>query len=396
MSIKTHLYYNVSKDLIVGFNQSKSVRTYDPAKHALVLMIRGINCNWKQPIAYYLISNSCTAIDLNNIIFSTIRRLKNININVKSLVTDQGSNFLSFSKINGVSPDEPYFVVEGEKIIYIFDPPHLLKSTRNMFFKHNFEINNDLIDKKHLDEFYSFDSNCNLRTAPKLTYSHVHPGPFEKMKVRLATQVFSHSVAAGMSTALNIGILPNNSIPTINFINDMDKLFDIFNSSDTPNSKIFNDPFNNNSHQLDHLNKMTEMFKNMKVVSKLSATDMTQRVNFLNGWLVSISGLKMLWNSLNVDQNKDYTLCTGRINQDCLENLFGTIRQQLGNNTNPTPIQFIWAFKKIFCVEYFRHSPDANCIEDLDNVLCQFNEMNEMSASINEIVNPSKTNFIVM
>ncbi|CAI6347161.1 unnamed protein product [Macrosiphum euphorbiae] len=199
-----------------------------------------------------------------------------------------------------------------------------------------------------------------------------------------------------MSTALNIGILPNNSIPTINFINDMDKLFDIFNSSDTPNSKIFNDPFNNNSHQLDHLNKMTEMFKNMKVVSKLSATDMTQRVNFLNGWLVSISGLKMLWNSLNVDQNKDYTLCTGRINQDCLENLFGTIRQQLGNNTNPTPIQFIWAFKKIFCVEYFRHSPDANCIEDLDNVLCQFNEMNEMSASINEIVNPSKTNFIVM
>jgi len=90
MSIKTHLYYNISKDLIVGFNQSKSVRTYDPAKHALVLMIRGINCNWKQPIAYYLISNSCTAIDLNNIIFSTIRRLKNININVKSLVTDQG------------------------------------------------------------------------------------------------------------------------------------------------------------------------------------------------------------------------------------------------------------------------------------------------------------------
>ncbi|CAI6366619.1 unnamed protein product [Macrosiphum euphorbiae] len=193
-----------------------------------------------------------------------------------------------------------------------------------MFFKHNFEINNDLIDIKHLDEFYGFDSNCNLRTAPKLTYSHVHPGPFEKMKVRLATQVFSHSVAAGMSTALNIGILPNNSIPTINFINDMDKLFDIFNSSDTPNSKIFNDPFNNNSHQLDHLNKMTEMFKNMKVVSKLSATDMTQRVNFLNGWLVSISGLKMLWNSLNVNQNKDYTLCTGRINQDCLENLFGT------------------------------------------------------------------------
>ena len=65
------------------------------------------------------------------------------------------------------------------------------------------------------------------------------------MKVRLATQVFSASVAAGMSTALNCGVLPATSRNTIHFIHDMDKLFDIFNSSGTPNSKIFNTPFKN-------------------------------------------------------------------------------------------------------------------------------------------------------
>lgn len=391
MSIKTNLFYNLSKDQIIGFNQLKSCKTYDPAKHALVLMIRGINYNWKQPIAYYLISNSCTGGDLNNIIVSTIRRLKNININVKAFVTDQGSNFINFSKINSVTPEEPYFEVDNEKIIYIFDPPHLIKSTRNMFFKHNLIVDDETIDKKHVDTFYNYDSKCNVRMAPKLTYAHIHPSPFEKMKVRLAVQVFSHSVAAGMSAALNQGILPTNSKCTINFINLMDRLFDIFNSSDTPNSKIFNDPFKNDGHQLDHLNKMVKIFKNMKVINKFKESDVTNRVNFINGWLISISGLKMLWNSLNPKQNKEYTLRTGRINQDCLENLFGTFRQQHGNNYNPTPIQFIWAFKKIFCLEYFKHSPNANCIEDLDNVLCQVNELNNVSPSFQEIVNPKQS-----
>jgi hypothetical protein len=60
--------------------------------------------------------------------------------------------------------------------------------------------------------------------APKLTSSHVYPGPFEQMKVRLATQVFSTSVTAGMSTALHCGILPQTSKKTIQFIHDMNKI----------------------------------------------------------------------------------------------------------------------------------------------------------------------------
>jgi len=53
-----------------------------------------------------------------------------------------------------------------------------------------------------------------------------------------------------------------------------------------------------------------------------------------------------------------------------LENLFCTFGQQQGNNFNPTPNQLSWAFKKIFCLNYFQTSPDINCIEDLDQILC--------------------------
>jgi len=374
MSIKQHLFYNITKDKIIGFNQSNNFRTYEPAKYALVLMLRGIKCNWKQLIAYYLVSNSCSGPDLNFIIFSTIRRLRNINLNVKCFITDQGSNFIRFSNANNVSPKEPFFEVDGQQIIYMFDPPHLLKSTRNIFFKYLFKINEELVNKQHLENFYNYDSKCNLRMAHKLTYFHIHPGPFDKMKVRLAAQVFSATVAAGMSTLLNCGLLPVDSQKTILFINDMDKLFDIFNSREIPNGKTFNSPFKNTSPQLDHLIKMTEMFTNLKVINKKNNTDVTNRAKFINGWLVSISGLQMLFKSLNPTQDKSYQMSTGRLNQDCLENLFGVFRQQNGNNTNPTPIKFIQSFEKIFCLQYFKHSPGANCLQDLDEVLTHISD----------------------
>jgi len=91
------------------------------------------------------------------------------------------------------------------------------------------EISDEVVDKKYLDIFYNYDDKCNLRMAPKLTYFHIHPSPFDKMKVRLAAQVFSASVAAGMSTALNCGLLPVDAQSTIHFINNLDMLFDIFN-----------------------------------------------------------------------------------------------------------------------------------------------------------------------
>lgn len=38
-------------DEIIDFHQTNTTKTYEPAKVALVLMIRGINVQWKQPIA---------------------------------------------------------------------------------------------------------------------------------------------------------------------------------------------------------------------------------------------------------------------------------------------------------------------------------------------------------
>jgi len=45
MAIKTHLFYNLSKDYIVGFNSSFEQKTYGPANYVLCFMLRGLNYN---------------------------------------------------------------------------------------------------------------------------------------------------------------------------------------------------------------------------------------------------------------------------------------------------------------------------------------------------------------
>lgn len=371
MAIKTNLFYNLSKDCIIGFNNSYDQKTYEPAKHVLCFMIRSLNYNLKQPVAYYFINNSCTGITLQNTIVAVITKLQSIGINIRVFTTDQGPNFYSFSTKMHVSSERPFFFVNGKKIYYVFDPPHLLKSTRNNFYKYKLQLSNNLTDKKYLDDFFKADQGLN-RCAPKLSVAHIHPGPFQKMKVCYAAQVFSATVAAGMRNCIINGTLPPAANTTINFIDDMDKLFDLLNSKPKVGSKDFNRPFKNTQKQRDHLLKMLKFFKNIRVMEtkiidgKTELIDVTQRMKFLNGWQITINSLLQLWEDV---QTPLYALCTYRLCQDCLENLFGSFRNQNGNNVNPTPIQFLWAFKKIFFLNYFKHSEGSNCLEDLDEIL---------------------------
>lgn len=99
----------------MGFNVTNNRKTYEPSKYALVLMLSGINVNWKQPIAYFLVSSSCTGYDLQDIIISTIIKIQSTNLDIKAFITDMGSNFVGFSNNFHVSPTRPYFEVNNKK-----------------------------------------------------------------------------------------------------------------------------------------------------------------------------------------------------------------------------------------------------------------------------------------
>ncbi|CAI6368536.1 unnamed protein product [Macrosiphum euphorbiae] len=383
MSLKSFLYFDFKKDEIIGFLNTGFIKSCDVTKSVMVIMISGLHSSWKQPIGYFFVATTCTGYDLQNIIFQTVQKLSNISFNVVVMISDLGSNFKHFADQQGITPQTPYFNVGDKEIVYMFDPPHLLKATRNNFFNYRFNSQNKIAEKIHLTNFYDLDKSNQHRLAPKLTDVHLNPNSFQKMRVKFAAQVFSHTVVTGMTTLVSCNELPHSAFDTIDFIDSMDKLFDIFNSrpistevSNHEGSKRYSLPFSNSSYQTDFLNLMFNYFENLEIqkfdAEKNEWVNIARQYNikFINGWLISIAGLNRLYQNLTNNSDSEIDpICTYRTNQDKLENFFGTARIQNGNCINPTCIQFKRTFKKLFCLDYFEHSEGANCIQDLDDVL---------------------------
>lgn len=373
IALKTSLYFNISSDQIIGFYDSNSQRKYEPAKYALVFMLKGLNFLWKQPLACFFISSNISSNDLKSILFSTISKLQGIRLNVRAFVSAQTPSFLSLSDSLSVSPNQPYFEVEGKKIMYIFDPLTLLECTRNMFFKHDIIINENLVQKKHLNTFFDLES---FRSKTDLTFAHIYPESYELLENKLAVQVFNSKVSNCMTEALIQGNLPPEAQGTIDFINDMDKLCDIFYSFRIASRENNYSPFKKTSVQTSILEKMTDNFKNMKLINKDSGLEMTAQRDFINGWLVSISGLKMLWESLYLTKNQDYALKTDRINLCSIKSMFKSIRRKQGNNCNPTPLRFFKEYKNIFDRCYFLYPFSAiDNPNDSNYILRQVNDL---------------------
>lgn len=85
-----------------------------------------------------------------------------------------------------------------------------------------------------------------------------------------------------MCTELVSNILPLAQF-TIDFINNINKLYDIFNSSKA--LKSFMRPFKNTSEQIYNLNKLVSVFKNVKGLHKRKNTYETKRMNFIKASL---------------------------------------------------------------------------------------------------------------
>lgn len=173
-----------------------------------------------------------------------------------------------------------------------------------------------------------------------------------------------------MKTYISFGALKQDAMETANFIYDFDKFFDLFNSSKFFNEKQFNKPFKGEQYQIDFLHKMLDRIESMKVIS-FDGKDKTKQVKFVLNLQLTINALFQLWEYLKT-VGFQYIL-TRRINQDCLENYFGVIRKRSGNSYNPTPQQFINAFKKTFSLKFVTISENANCADDFSEFLALMN-----------------------
>ncbi|XP_052746941.1 uncharacterized protein LOC128199842 isoform X2 [Bicyclus anynana] len=272
----------------------------------------------------------------------------------------------------GSTVDRPFFIYNENEIVTIMDPPHLLKCFRNNFLKHNIKCTDNFATNavsgiakwEHVKEFFKNDNNNpNFVFAPALTDQHIHPNGKQKMKVKLAAQVLSHSVAAGIFAKVARNEISPEAVVTATLISKMDNIFDSLNA-DTPDLKRGKRYFTNITKKSEHLqlfHDMKTLFQNIYFIGVRCAPPS------VNGWIRTIRAVERLWH--NLQKFNINALATRRLNQDPLENLFGCIRGHCGSNPNPNVPQFIAGLKTSIVNNLKYKSSLKNCEADANSLL---------------------------
>lgn len=209
------------------------------AKEALVFLINAVNDRWKAPVAYYFV-NGVDAQTLAHLVEEVIYFLEANSIDVISLTLDGLKANIKMASYLGASITDmdnlkPYFYsLHGTKIHFVLDPCHDLKLMRNNVYKVQtvYDDNGDEINYHYLVKLNSIQENEGLRLGNKITKRHVNFSN-EKMKVKLASQLFSKSVADSLvflQSSIQYKWYFDKSLPTARFLTVCNNMFDILNS----------------------------------------------------------------------------------------------------------------------------------------------------------------------
>lgn len=170
---------------------------------------------------------------------------------------------------------------------------------------------------------------------------------------------------------MSTGDISSKAAGTAYFIEMFDKLFDMLNSCTWNIMNNYKKPYTASEEQTTFLLHMLDTLRDMEVykISNKGKDNVTKMLKSLKCFQITIMSIMSLWEDVQKEGCKE--LCTRRLNQDCLENFFGKIRQQGGSSVNPTPIQFIRAFRKLFAADLLKRSDTFNCLPDVNTLLLQ-------------------------
>lgn len=223
MSLEPALSYNKKTDSINGFEDCGGGKKQKFADHGIVFMARGLRKKWKQPIAYFFSEHGMSSPDLARNLKDIIRALHNIGLKVVATICDQHSTNSKAIKmlkddterafqLAGIENRLEGFSIDGEEIVPLYDVPHLLKGIRNNLLDNpaSFTWKNGVQTATWEDiiRLYELDvGDFDTKMCYKLTDAHIYKDKIKKMKVKHASQVFSHRVSSTIRGLVNYGKL---------------------------------------------------------------------------------------------------------------------------------------------------------------------------------------------
>jgi hypothetical protein len=265
-----------------------------------------------------------------------------------------------------VTEDNPFIEIKNTKIYLVHDTPHLIKLVRNNLMRKDFKYYHNQTSKiqtakwRDIVQFYENDTKRLPRMAPKLTKLHIFVRDFSKVKVKLATQILSHSVAAGFRALVSFKIMSEEGNETADFVEKIDTLFDLLNiSTDCDRNKV-DKSGRFLIENLGVLDKCFEFIKSIEVPTK-------KRPDCLRGLALTLRGIGHLIKDLR-QEGYQYVL-KRNLQQDDLENFFSVLRMKGGRSKNPTSREFRHNFKFVFIKSFLKRSRSSNCRDkDSENI----------------------------
>ncbi|KAJ3644341.1 hypothetical protein Zmor_027006 [Zophobas morio] len=173
------------------------------ATKALVILVGGITTRWKQIVSYYFTGDSMNGAVLADVLKEVFKKISAIGLKVHSVTSDMGSANQAMWKTFGIKAGRKcetknYVLnpVNGEKIYFLADGPHLLKNIKQCLvqnkiiqlpndFVEKYKLTSDLVDVQHIKDFCEEEGKFELQFASKLNVDLLQSNHFNKMNYGL-------------------------------------------------------------------------------------------------------------------------------------------------------------------------------------------------------------------
>lgn len=372
MKIQSNLVFDKSSMELIGFidlgdpmtNYANLQQEDTIASHALAFLVRGLCTDLKYIIGYYFTGN-ITSFQIMPIFWKIVSVLEvSLDLRVVAAVNDGASPNRKFFNLHcNLAKEIKHAIVYKtlnvfamSRFIYFFaDSPHLMKTSRNCLYnsgsgscsRYMWNNGNYLLFRHIADLFYS-DQDFALHSLPKLTLDHITLTSYSKMKVKLAVQVLSNSVAIALRESGKEEVLG-----TAMFCKMMNRFFDCTNvRSKTEHSRKRNDflkPYT--SCDDERFTWLTDVF--LKYLQDWKTSTLTRPGEYSADERSKMFLSPQTYNGLQISvlshveaiqfllkQGFEYVL-SERFMQDILEDYFGHQRARGGGRSdNPTAQQF--------------------------------------------------------
>ena len=262
MKIQSNLVFDKHTNELIGFvdlgDATVNYATLDNidelATHVLVFYVRGLATELKFCTAYFA-TTGVTSYQIMPLFWKVVSLLEICcSLQVVATVSDGASFNRKFYRMyrglqrNAVDDSVVYKTINifrpDHEIFFFSDVPHLIKTCRNCLFNSGsgrfsryMWNNRKYLLWQHIVDVYKHDLDNGLHMLPKLSADHILLNSYSVMRVKLAVQVLSDSVAVALRQ-----VMADEASETSKPCEIMNKFFDCLNVRSLTEHKTRNKP----------------------------------------------------------------------------------------------------------------------------------------------------------